>query len=73
MKKQTHKQTVFTHLQTRGSITKCQAFTLYHMLDLATYIKLLRREGVNITTEMQVRKDENGKQLSTWALYKLNK
>jgi len=71
--KPTHKQTVFTHLQTRGSITKCQAFTLYHMLDLATYIKLLRREGINITTEMQVRKDENGKQLSTWALYKLNK
>jgi len=73
MKPQTHKQTVFTHLQTRGSITKCQAFTLYHIIDLANVILDLRKQGVNITTDMQVRKDENGKQLSTWAVYTLNK
>jgi hypothetical protein len=71
--KKTQKQTVFTHLQLKGSITKCDAFNLYHMLDLATSIKLLRKEGVNIKTEMQVRKDVSGKQVSTWAKYILIK
>lgn len=57
----TQKAQVLQHLKKYGVITKMEGVHLYHIIDTATIIKLLRREGYNITTEMVTKTNSKGK------------
>ena len=50
--KQTHTQLIKTHLEEHGSITALDAIEQYRCLRLAARIADMRKEGMNIVTNM---------------------
>jgi len=62
---QTQKQQVLNHLKTKGSITSADAIVNYWITRLAEYIRLLRRDGENITSVWEI--GERGKK---WVRYR---
>ena len=49
----TQRQTIQSHLEIRGSITAQEALFLYRIFRLAARVEELRRDGMEIETEMK--------------------
>lgn len=71
-KPKTQKEAVILTLNTHGSITSFEAFTDWGITRLAEYIRVLRKEGVEIITEEQKVKNRFGHE-TIYAKYVLKK
>ena len=61
---------ILNHLQTKGSITSFEAFSLYRITRLSARIANLRDAGYHITTTMRTEKNAEGT-TSNFAVYRL--
>lgn len=64
----TQKDIIKEHLEKYGSITSWEAITRYHITRISAIILMLRKEGMNILTQMS---ESTGGRGNTYAIYTL--